>query len=131
MNVSGQTINVSSPHLLLIDDDLSLGKLIREYCETDGLTVTPAATGEEGIYLSQQKHFQLIILDVTECDLFGTDALPSLLMTIKHDNGFWSRERDGAMKPLRYPWGSRRSFRPRSVFACWDCDIRAFRAPRV
>ena len=41
---------------------------------------------------------------LTQCDLFGTDALPSSLVTIKHDNGFWSRERDWAIKPLKYPW---------------------------
>ncbi len=63
MNASSQNAGESSPHLLLIDD-LSLGNLIREYCESDGLDVTAAATGEEGIYLSQQRRFQLIILDV-------------------------------------------------------------------
>lgn len=64
-----------SPHLLLIDDDLSLGRLILEYCETDGLTVTPAATGEEGIYLSQQKRFQLVILDVMLPGINGFEVL--------------------------------------------------------
>ncbi len=64
-----------SPQLLLIDDDLSLGKLIREYCETDGLTVTGTATGEEGIYLAQQRRFHLIILDVMLPRMDGFEVL--------------------------------------------------------
>src|SRR5580698_5084300 len=74
MSTSTQQVQ-DSPHLLLIDDDLPLGRLIHEYCETDGLTVTPAATGEEGIYLSQQKRFQLIILDVMLPGMNGFEVL--------------------------------------------------------
>ncbi len=51
MSTFTQSVNDASPPLLLIDDDLSLSRLIRDYCETDGLTVTSAGTGEEGIYL--------------------------------------------------------------------------------
>jgi len=64
-----------SPPLLLIDDDLSLGRLIREYCETDGFAVTAAATGEEGIYLAQQRLFQLVILDVMLPGINGFEVL--------------------------------------------------------
>ncbi len=74
MNASSQNAGESSPHLLLIDD-LSLGNLIREYCESDGLDVTAAATGEEGIYLSQQRRFQLIILDVMLPRMDGFEVL--------------------------------------------------------
>jgi two-component system, OmpR family, response regulator CpxR len=74
MSTSTQQVH-DSPHLLLIDDDLPLSRLIREYCATDGLTVTPAATGEEGIYLSQQKQFQLIILDVMLPGIHGFEVL--------------------------------------------------------
>ncbi len=65
----------SSRHLLLVDDDLSLGKMIRDYCETDGLAVTAAGTGEEGLYLSQQKHFHLIILDIMLPKMDGFEVL--------------------------------------------------------
>lgn len=64
-----------APPLLLIDDDLSLGRLIREYCETDGFVVTAAATGEEGIYLAQQRLFQLVILDVMLPGINGFEVL--------------------------------------------------------
>jgi DNA-binding response OmpR family regulator len=66
------------PHLLLIDDDLSLATLIREYCHSKGLEVTPAATGEEGICLSQQRRFQLIILDVMLPRMDGFEVLKRL-----------------------------------------------------
>ena len=48
MSASLQPVHESFPQLLLIDDDLSLSKLIREYCETDGLKVMPVPSGEEG-----------------------------------------------------------------------------------
>jgi two-component system response regulator CpxR len=75
MGFAAQQVQTTAPHLLLIDDDVSLCSLICEYCETDGFEVTPAATGEEGIYLSQQKHFQLIILDVMLPGITGFDVL--------------------------------------------------------
>jgi DNA-binding NtrC family response regulator len=47
MSSFSQHVDAAPPHLLLIDDDLSLGTLIREYCEGKGLKVTAAASGEE------------------------------------------------------------------------------------
>jgi DNA-binding response OmpR family regulator len=75
MSVSAQEPQLTAPRLLLIDDDVSLSRLIREYCETDGLEVATAITGEEGIYLAQQKHFQLVILDVMLPGINGFDVL--------------------------------------------------------
>jgi two-component system response regulator CpxR len=66
---------VSPSHLLLIDDDLPLAKLIAEYCEPLGLSVASAATGEEGVYQSQQKRFLLIILDVMLPGMDGFEVL--------------------------------------------------------
>jgi DNA-binding response OmpR family regulator len=68
-------VDAAAPHLLLIDDDVSLGTLIREYCESKGLKVTAAPTGEEGICLSQQRRFQLIILDVMLPRMDGFEVL--------------------------------------------------------
>lgn len=67
--------HASPSHLLLIDDDLPLAKLIAEYCEPHGLSVASAATGEEGVYLSQQKRFLLIILDVMLPGMDGFEVL--------------------------------------------------------
>jgi two-component system, OmpR family, response regulator CpxR len=75
MSSFSQPVDAAPPHLLLIDDDLSLGTLIREYCEGKGLKVTAAATGEEGICLSQQRRFQLIILDVMLPRMDGFEVL--------------------------------------------------------
>ncbi len=75
MSTFAQSVNDASPPLLLIDDDLSLSRLIRDYCETDGLTVTSAGTGEEGIYLSQHNRFQLVILDVMLPGINGFEVL--------------------------------------------------------
>src|ERR1700733_6570521 len=78
MSSFSQSVDAPPPHLLLIDDTLSLGTLIREYCEGKGLEVTPAATGEEGICLSQQRRFQLIILDVMLPRMDGFEVLKRL-----------------------------------------------------
>lgn len=67
--------HASPSDLLLIDDDLPLAKLIAEYCEPHGLSVASAATGEEGVYLSQQKRFLLIILDVMLPGMDGFEVL--------------------------------------------------------
>ncbi len=75
MSISINNGEPPSRHLLLIDDDLSLGKMIRDYCETDGLTVTAAGTGEEGLFLSQKKHFHLIILDIMLPKMDGFEVL--------------------------------------------------------
>lgn len=75
MSTAIQTNYAPSAHLLLIDDDLPLARMIAEYCETDGLSVTTAATGGEGIYLSQQRRFQLIILDVMLPGINGFEVL--------------------------------------------------------
>jgi two-component system, OmpR family, response regulator CpxR len=78
MSSFAEQAEATPPHLLLIDDDLSLAALIREYCYSKGLEVTPAATGEEGICLSQQRRFQLIILDVMLPRMDGFEVLKRL-----------------------------------------------------
>jgi DNA-binding response OmpR family regulator len=60
---------------LLIDDDLPLAKLIAEYFEPQGFSVSLAATGEEGVYLCQQQRFLLIILDVMLPGMDGFEVL--------------------------------------------------------
>lgn len=75
MSASTLEVHPRGPLLLLIDDDLSLSRLICEYCETDGLEVALASAGEEGLYLLQRKHFDLVILDVMLPGIDGFDVL--------------------------------------------------------
>jgi DNA-binding response OmpR family regulator len=74
-STSSPSAHTSPSHLLLIDDDFPLAKLIAEYFEPQGFLVSLAATGEEGVYLCQQKRFLLIILDVMLPGIDGFEVL--------------------------------------------------------
>jgi DNA-binding response OmpR family regulator len=64
--------------LLLVDDDLSLGKLVSEYAAYEDYAVTTAKTGELGLRLAAQRNFALVILDVMLPDLDGFQVLERL-----------------------------------------------------
>ncbi len=81
-------------NLLLIDDDLELCELIKEYLENDGFDVTVANTAKEGITSALNNNYDLIILDVMLPDLNGYDVLkkiqkykktPIIMLTAKGD----------------------------------------------
>ena len=51
--------------ILITDDDLHLRKLVRTYADLEGYQCEEAETGAEAIEaLKQEKHFDLVILDV-------------------------------------------------------------------
>ncbi len=64
--------------LLLIDDDRALASLIAEYCKEGGFAVTSALSGEEGILLSRQHFFQIIVLDAMLPGIDGFEGNPTL-----------------------------------------------------
>lgn len=81
-------------NLLLIDDDLELCELIKEYLENDGFDVTVANTAKKGITSALNNNYDLIILDVMLPDLNGYDVLkkiqkykktPIIMLTAKGD----------------------------------------------
>ena len=56
---------MTSPlHILLVEDDPSLGYILKEYLEMNGFAVTLAADGEEGFKAFDCSVFDLCILDV-------------------------------------------------------------------
>ena len=64
--------------LLLIDDDVELCHLLKEYLQTEGYQITLAHTAAEGIELCCTGSFDLFILDVMLPDLSGLDLLPKI-----------------------------------------------------
>ena len=50
--------------ILIVEDDDSLGYILREYLEMQGFNVTLAKDGEEGLKIFNHRHFDLCILDV-------------------------------------------------------------------
>ncbi|MGZ5006538.1 MAG: response regulator transcription factor [Methylobacter sp.] len=81
--------------ILIIDDDVELAGLFKEYLEQDGFAVDAADQGEAGLRLALSGDYQLAILDIMLPDMKGTEVLvrirlesriPVLMFTAKGDD---------------------------------------------
>ncbi len=82
-------------HLLLIDDDSELCKMLAEYLATEDFTVDMAHDGPSGLELARLQHHDAIILDVMLPGMNGFDVLrelrqfkhtPVLMLTARGDD---------------------------------------------
>src|SRR5208283_2172015 len=64
--------------ILIVDDDVKLCRLIREYLEPLGYAVTAAHTGPEGLEAAAKREFAAVILDVMLPGMNGFDVLRNL-----------------------------------------------------
>jgi DNA-binding response OmpR family regulator len=64
--------------VLMIDDDTKLCRLVRDYLEPHGYTVSLAHTGQSGLEQAQTQNFQAIILDVMLPGMDGFAVLRQL-----------------------------------------------------
>jgi DNA-binding response OmpR family regulator len=80
--------------ILIIDDDLKLGELLKGYLSKFEMTVTPAAHSEEGLNLLKKRGFELVILDVMlpgkdgfeVCkEIRKTSKVPIIMLTARGD----------------------------------------------
>jgi DNA-binding response OmpR family regulator len=87
-DVSGST----TPHLLIVDDDLDLCEVLTRYLEAEDFKVSSAHTGFEGSKAGIEGSYELIVLDVMLPDKKGFDVLreirqrartPILMLTAK------------------------------------------------
>lgn len=65
-------------HLLLVDDDVKLCRLVKEYLEPLGYQVSSAHTGPDGLELALAVSYDAIILDVMLPGLDGFEVLKRL-----------------------------------------------------
>ncbi|MFZ2405960.1 MAG: response regulator transcription factor [Methylobacter sp.] len=81
--------------ILIIDDDVELAGLFKEYLEQDGFAVEVAHQGEAGLRLALSGDYQLVILDIMLPDIKGTEVLirirmesriPVLMFTARGDD---------------------------------------------
>lgn len=81
--------------ILIIDDDVELAWLFKDYLEQDGFTVEVIHQGEAGLQLALSGDYQLVILDIMLPDIKGTEVLtrirresriPVLMFTAKGDD---------------------------------------------
>jgi DNA-binding NtrC family response regulator len=61
--------------VLAIDDEQNIRRLIRNEFSLEGYDVTTARSGEEGLALIQQNHFDVILLDIKLPKLNGIEVL--------------------------------------------------------
>jgi two-component system response regulator CpxR len=83
-----------SARLLVIDDDVELCALMKQYLDGEGFVVTAVHAGTEGLNAGLNGEYELIVLDVMLPDIRGFDILrelrlhvrtPVLMLTAKGD----------------------------------------------
>src|SRR5215471_300485 len=84
----------AATRLLVIDDDVALGRLLQEYMADEGFSIDLAANGTAGIRQALSGRFELIVLDIMLPQVNGLDVLrrirsesraPVLMLTAKGD----------------------------------------------
>jgi two-component system response regulator CpxR len=65
-------------NILMIDDDVSLTLMVKEYVAPDGFEVTGATTGEYGLQALKDEAFALVVLDVMLPGIDGFEVLSRL-----------------------------------------------------
>jgi DNA-binding response OmpR family regulator len=70
--------DVAEIRLLMVDDDVKLCRLVREYLEPLGFEVSAAHTGLEGLDRALREPFQAVILDLMMPGLDGYEVLRRL-----------------------------------------------------
>lgn len=68
-------------NVLMIDDDISLTMMVKEYVAPDGFEVTGATTGESGLQVLKDEAFALVVLDVMLPGIDGFEVLIRLRRT--------------------------------------------------
>lgn len=81
--------------ILLVDDDLELGTMLKEYLGGEGFTAKHVLTGKAGIDGALSGDYTALILDIMLPDMSGIDVLrqvrkksrlPIIMLTAKGDN---------------------------------------------
>lgn len=81
--------------ILVIEDELSIAELERDYLELNGYEVDLAATGQEGLNLFREKTYRLLILDLMLPDMDGYEIcrkireisnIPIIMVTAKNED---------------------------------------------
>ena len=61
-------------HILIVDDEMNIRKVVKEYAEFEGYEVTKAENGMEAVNLCHENDYDLIIMDVMMPRLDGYSA---------------------------------------------------------
>ncbi len=69
---------MTGDRILIIDDDLELVGMLREYLEADGWTVSSASSGSDGLAKARSGNSDILILDIMLPGMNGLDVLRQL-----------------------------------------------------
>ena len=69
------TAESNQPHILVVDDDLSMRELLEFLLGREGYRVTLADTGKKGIAMLDKGPYELILCDIKLGDMTGLDVL--------------------------------------------------------
>ncbi len=74
--VSGLSPHPSSnPHILIVDDDLSMRELLEFMLQREGYRVSTAENGRTAVRLIEQHHYDLLLCDIRLGDITGLEVL--------------------------------------------------------
>ena len=68
-------------NILLIDDDIELGRMLRDYLALESLKIDVCTSGEAGLRELKERGFDLVILDIMLPGINGLDVLKKLRAT--------------------------------------------------
>ena len=74
-------MSLSSPKILVIDDDFSLGRVIYYELREQGFSVETARSGEAGLELFNQQSFDAVLTDLRMKGIAGMEVLKTILQT--------------------------------------------------
>lgn len=72
---------INMAHILIVDDETNIRRVVREYAEFEGYEVTEAENGMEAVNLCHENNYDLIIMDVMMPRLDGYSACKEIHKT--------------------------------------------------
>ena len=72
----------STARILIVDDDESIRKVLRTILEEEGYTVETASSGQEAIRKSNERFYNLALIDIRLPDIQGTQLLAMIRDTV-------------------------------------------------
>lgn len=84
-----------SARILLVDDDVELTELLRDYLEREGFAVRAAHDGETGVTAALSNRYDIVVLDIMMPGMSGIEALariraessiPVIMLTARGDD---------------------------------------------
>jgi DNA-binding response OmpR family regulator len=109
---------LTAPKVLIVEDERKVARAIKEGLEGNSYSVAMVHTGEDGFFLANSEHFDLVVLDVMLPGRSGTEVLsairklghkvPVLLLTARDSVedrvlGLDSGADDYLVKPFAFP----------------------------